>query len=520
MTENSQLKYFIYTRKSSDEGNKQVQSLETQERLCFELAKNNDLTVVDILKEAKSAMDDGNRPTFDLLISKIKSGEANALIVVDIDRLARNLVEAGFLYKLMETGFIKEIRTLSKDFNAVSDLFYMGFEFLRATQYSRDLSVKVKRGVQTKLLKGEYPSYAPIGYVNIDRKIYPDPIRSIYIKKAYELYATGTYSEKALVNILFEDGFRTRVGNKKVVKAVIHRILTDPVYRGDIRRSGVIYEGIHEGIITRELFERVQDVLKGKNRAKKRTHEFLYRGYLTCAVCGCNITATQKGDKYKYYYCTNGKGLCSEHKDYMDEEDIQDLVVVSFTDIIKDRKLADLSLETYGQELLEQGGNQITIKQNLETQLKNIETKLSNLLDAFIDNSIDKITYNNKQNALKSEKLLIQEQLNKLPKETPQTTLEKLKTLKEYCYDLPNMFGEGEEPVKSDLLKSVLWKMSIQNKQIASVQYNMPFQRLAEASKSDDFDNWRRGRDSNPRDLCRSNGFQDHRTRPLCDPSG
>ncbi len=491
MTENNQLKYFIYTRKSSDEGNKQVQSLETQERLCFELAKNNNLFVVDILKEAKSAMEDGNRPTFDLLITKIKAEEANALIVVDIDRLARNLVEAGFLYKLMETGFIKEIRTLNKNFTAVSDLFYMGFEFLRATQYSRDLSVKVKRGVQTKLLKGEYPSYAPIGYVNINRKIYPDPIRSVYIKRAYELYATNTYSEKALVNILFEEGFRTRVGNKKVVKAVIHRILTDPVYRGDIRRSGMIYEGIHEAIVSRELFERVQAVLKGKNRAKKRTHDFLYRGYLTCAVCGCNITATQKGEKYKYYYCTNGKGLCSEHKDYLNETDIQDLVAFSFKDIIKDKKLADLSLETYGKELLEQGGNQITIKQNLESQLKNIETKLSNLLDAFIDNSIDKTTYNNKQNALKSEKLLIQEQLAKLPKEMPQTTLEKLRTLKEYCYDLPNMFTAGEELVKSDLLKSVLWKMSIQNKQIASVQYNLPFQRLAEASKSGDLNNWR-----------------------------
>ncbi len=490
--ENNQNKYFIYTRKSSDETNKQVQSLETQERLCFELAKNNNLTVVDILKESRSAMDDGNRPVFDLLIERIKKGDANAVIIVDIDRLARNLVEAGFLYKLMETGFLKEIKTLSKTFSDTADLFYMGFEFLRATQYSRDLSVKVKRGVQTKLLKGEYPSYAPIGYVNINRKIYPDPIRSVYIKKAYELYATNTYSEKAVTNILFEEGFKTRVGNKKVVKAVIHRILTDPVYRGDIKRSGMIYEGIHEGIVSRELFERVQNVLKGKNRAKKRTHDFLYRGYLTCAICGCNITATQKGDKYKYYYCTNGKGLCSEHKDYMAETDIQDLVALSFTDIIKDKKLADLSLETYGKELLEQGGSQITIKHNLESQFKNIDTKLSNLLDAFIDNSIDKATYNNKQNTLKSEKLLIQEQLAKLPKETPQTTLEKLKTLKEYCYDLPNMFIEGEEPVKSDLLKSVLWKMSIQNKQIASVQYNLPYQRLAEASKSGDLNNWRR----------------------------
>jgi len=80
----------------------------------------------------------------------------------------------------------------------------MGFEFLRATQYSSDLSEKVKRGVKTKLLKGEYPSYAPIGYINKDRKIYPDPIRALHIKRAYELYATNEYSEKEIVNILYK----------------------------------------------------------------------------------------------------------------------------------------------------------------------------------------------------------------------------------------------------------------------------------------------------------------------------
>lgn len=497
MQENNTNKYFIYTRKSSEESSKQVQSLETQERYCFDLAKNNSLHIVDVLKESKSAMDDGNRPVFDLLIEKIKQGEANAIIVVDIDRLARNLVEAGFLYKLMETGILKEIRTLNKTFSDTADLFYMGFEFLRATQYSRDLSEKVKRGVETKLLKGEYPSYAPIGYVNRDKKIFPDPLRASHIKRAFELYATNEYSEKDIVNILYKEGFRTRVANKKVLKSGIHRILTDPVYRGDIRRCGVIYEGIHEPLVSRELFERVQDVLKGKNRAKKRTHKFLYRGYMTCAVCGCKLTATKKGNKYKYYYCTNGKGLCSEHRDYMNESHIETLVSKLFSEIIIDKEMADISLESYGKELLKQGGNYEKIKQNLESQLKNIETKLSNLLDVYIEGNIDKDTYNKKQNDLTSEKLLIKEQLNKLPKESAQTTLEKLRKFKKYCYDLQKLFDNGLDDVKADLLKSVLWKLYIKNKEIASYQYNKPFAWVHSASKKGDFNNWRRVQDSN-----------------------
>lgn len=167
----------------------------------------------------------------------------------------------------------------------------------------------------------------------------------------------------------------------------------------------MIYEGIHEVIVSRELFERVQDVLKGKNRAKKRKHEFLYRGYMTCAVCGCKLTATQKGENYKYYYCTNGKGLCSEHKDYMNESHVESLVSKLFGNIIVDKEMADLSLESYGKELLKQCSNHEAVKKSLESQLKTIETKLSNLLDVYIGGNIDKNTYNEKQNYLKSEKI-------------------------------------------------------------------------------------------------------------------
>ena len=519
MQEINNNKYFIYIRKSSEESSKQVQSLETQERYCFDLAKNRSLEVVDILKESRSAMNDGNRPVFNLLIERLKKGEANAVIVVDIDRLARNLIESGFLYKLMETDVLKEIVTLNKTFSITTGLSYMAFEFVQATQYSRDLAEKVKRGIQTKLLNGEYPSYAPIGYINRDRKIYPDQLRAFHIKRAYELYSTNEYSEKKVVNILYQEGFRTRVGNKRVVKSVIHRILTDPVYRGDIRRSGIIYEGVHEGIVSRELFERVQDVLKGKNRAKKYTHEFLYRGYMTCAVCGCKLTAAQKSDKYRYYYCTNGKGLCSEHKDYMTEPEVETLVSNLFGNIIIDKEMADLSLESYGQELLKQGSNHETIKKNLTSQLKTIETKLSNLLDIYIEGNIDKGVYNKKQNNLKSEELLIKEHLNKLPKESAQETLENLQKFKNYCYTIQNLFDSGVDTVKSDLLKSTLWKLNIKNKEIVSYQYNKPYELIHLASKKGDFNNWRRGWDLNPRYPCGYSSFQDYRTRPLCDPS-
>ena len=198
---------------------------------------------------------------------------------------------------------------------------------------------------------------------------------------------------------------------------------------------------------------------------------------------------------------------------------IESLMSKLMASVITDRNLADLSLESYGKELLKQGSNHINVKNTLERQLKTVETKISNLLDVYIEGSINKTIYDKKHNALKSEKLLIEEQLNKLPKETAETTLEKLRNLKKYCYDLQKMFDNGDDDVKSDLLKSVLWKTSIQDREIASVQYNMPYKRLAEASKSDDIAIWRREWDSNPRATFVARRFPGEPIWPLSHPS-
>ena len=87
--------------------------------------------------------------------------------------------------------------------------------------------------------------------------------------------------------------------------------------------------------------------------------------------------------------------------------------------------------------------------------------------------------------------------------------MEKPKNFKEYCYDLQKLFDGDLDDVKSDLLKSALWNLSIRDKQIASAQYKLPYQELAVASKSNDIDFWRRGWDSNPCVGCPTLGFRD-----------
>lgn len=273
-------KYFIYCRKSSEEQTKQVQSLSTQKRLLADVVKHNSLHVVDSFFESKSAKDPNNRPVFLKMIERIRTGDANSILVLHTDRLSRNLAEAGVLINLFDTGILKEIRTPTNIYQASRDFFYAGFDFLVATQYSRDLSIKVKEGVESKLKKGIYPAYAPIGYLNRDGGIVPDPNTVHHIQTLYTLAGTGEYSLKDMTETLFNAGFRSR-SNKKVYKSKIQSILNNPIYYGTIRYAGKEYPGIHEPIISKAQFDRAKTALENRLRPKKQKHDFLYRSYLT-----------------------------------------------------------------------------------------------------------------------------------------------------------------------------------------------------------------------------------------------
>lgn len=492
------MKYFVYCRKSSEEESKQIQSLETQETILLDYATKNNLSIVEVIKESKSAKTDGNRPLFSSMIERIQRKEADGLLVAHVDRLSRNGIECGQLTKLVDMGLLKEIRTPERVYSTYIDLMYIGFDFIFAEHYSRALSVRVREGIQTKLNRGEYSSFAPIGYVNKLGKIYPDKNQSLLIKTAYNLYSTGNYSLKSLKEYLFNNGFRTRSG-QKIAKASVYRILTDPVYTGLIKRHNKIYQGIHQPIITQTIFDQVQVVFNGLNRTKTQTHDFLYRPYLSCAVCGCKMTASRKKLVYDYYYCTNGRGVCSQHRKYLTHARVEDIFQGLVDNFSLDEEKARLSFEAYSQDLRSATNLESSSVALLQNQINIINKKLNDLLDILLDKKITQEQYDLKFKKLSNDQVVLKNQLKKLKPQNIETTLELVENVKNEAVELSEMFREGNNEVKSDLLNGLLWNLRIKDGEIASVQYKKPFAYLENLSKTDDFDLMRRGRDLNSR---------------------
>jgi len=275
------MKYILYARKSTEQEERQAMSIPAQINELSRMGEKLGFQIDKVYQESMSAKKVG-RPIFNEMLAYIEKQKDCVVVAWKPDRLSRNIVDAGMIINLLENGNIKEIRTIDKVItdNPI-DKFMLVIDFGVGKKYSDDLSVNVKRGNRAKLESGGWPSSAPFGYLNnkADKTLSLDPPRASFVKKLFELYATGGYSLKDVTNLLYEQGFRTR-GGFKVCKSKVHTILSNPFYYGIMVKDGKYYPGRHEPVISKELFDNAQNVLFGKTHSKKQKLFFPYRGFL------------------------------------------------------------------------------------------------------------------------------------------------------------------------------------------------------------------------------------------------
>jgi site-specific DNA recombinase len=298
-----------YIRVSTEEQAKHGYSIEAQRQILQDYAKGHELEIVHEFQESKSAFKPG-RPEFKKMLALLKRRRSiTAVLCYKIDRIARNLQDYSALDEMAGVSIISATEALPE--NSTGKLIgTVQAAFSRF--YSEQLGERVSLGMQTKVQKGFWPTRAPIGYVN-DRDtktIVRDPERAHLIREIFEIYARGDLPLSELVQWTRTRGFSTRAG-KPLSKSELHKLLTNPAYCGRIPWKGVLYEGVHEPIVSKALFNRVQERLRGRSHPRT-ARLFPYRGLLQCGYCGCKITASLEKKKYIYYHCTHGRGKCRQ----------------------------------------------------------------------------------------------------------------------------------------------------------------------------------------------------------------
>jgi len=401
------MRYFLYARKSTDEEDRQILSIEAQVTEVKEYAIKENLTIIREFIESKSAKVPG-RPIFNEMISLLEKGKAEGILAWHPDRLARNSLDGGKIIYLIDKGVINDLKFPTYRFdNTAQGKFMLSIAFGQSKYYIDNLSENIKRGIRQKVRNGVYPSMAPVGYLNdpITRSIIIDRDKAPLVRKIFELYSTGEYTLTRLKDTISSLGFTTR-NNKLIGESKLFLILTNPFYYGMFKYWGESFEATHEPIITKKLFEKCQGVLKKRGKPRYSKRAFVFRGLMKCGECGRMITA-EIHKEFTYYRCTKRNTICSQK--YIREEDLTKQIRGIFQKVSLCDDWTSEILKELEKDRLRDVRSSHPHQQNLEREITSIESKINRLIDLYLEGSISKDDYTKKKAELLNKKKTLQE---------------------------------------------------------------------------------------------------------------
>jgi DNA invertase Pin-like site-specific DNA recombinase len=316
------VKYCLYARKSTEQEDKQVLSIDSQIAEMEKMAANDGLEIAIRKKESHSAKEAGQRPVFNEIVEELKQGKFNGILTWAPDRIARNAGDLGRIVDLMDQKRLVEIRTYGQKFmNTPNDKFMLMILGSQAKLENDNKVINVRRGLRARAAMGLRPSVAPTGYLNSKNKdekcqVIVDPLRAPVVKQMFEKVAYENYSGRRIYRWLKEIDFKNKNG-KYITLGNIYRMLRMTFYYGVFEYpvdSGEWYTGKHTPIISKELFDAVQEKIKVEKK-KAYGREFAFTRMFHCAYCGSGITAEEKIKELKdggfnahiYYRCTKVK---------------------------------------------------------------------------------------------------------------------------------------------------------------------------------------------------------------------
>ena len=462
--------YFSYVRVSTPRQGQQSTSLAEQTAAIERYSKTWKLEIVKRFEERETAAKTG-RPIYLDMVRGLKRGAAAGVIIHKIDRSARNLRDWAELGSLIDLGIEVHFANESLDLNSRGGRLSADIQAVVASDYVRNLREETIKGIRGRIKQGFYPFPAPLGYKDIGQAKAKeiDPVSGPLMREAYELYSTGNYSLITLTEEIYRLGLRNKKGGK-LSKNALHVCLRNPFYMGLLKLSTLseVYAGRHVPIVTKALFDKVQELFAGKGAKKKVTHFFVYRRCIRCERCK-NFLVGEHQKGHVYYRC---------HTPSCPQGSIrEELVDHQLSEILKKIEFAPSELAFFEKEILKfQESEPKRIderKRQIVAQIQLIASRLDRLADAYMDGVFDRETYSSKKEIVVKERIELVENLNGLNAYSGEN-LERLREFLELAKSAYSSFKSAVGLERRQFVEIVSSNLFARDK-VLSVKLNAPF---------------------------------------------
>ena len=362
--------YIRLSQEDSDNGIDKIESnsVTSQKKLINEFIEdNNDLKIFNTYVDDGFSGTDFERPAFQKLIEDMKNKYINCIVVKDLSRLGRNYSEAGNyiekIFPLFNVRFISVNDYIDSFKNPESvNTILVPFKNLINDEYARDVSIKIKSSLNSRKRQGEFigafPSYGYIKDTRDKHKLVIDEESAKIVKKIFEWKANEGLGDLSICHRLNDMGILNPTGykNKKLNQnynnfkmkkddyswcpSTVRNILKNDIYIGNItqgkrrtksykihkieqvpKEEWITVENMHEPIIEKELFEKVQGLKEVDTRVQKDGKISIWAGKLKCADCTRAMhkkySKNKTGKIYEYYICgtyrKKSNKMCTKH---------------------------------------------------------------------------------------------------------------------------------------------------------------------------------------------------------------
>ena len=479
-------KAVIYSRVSSEEQLKGL-SPEVQKESCIKWARQKGYEVVGVYQDGgKTGTKTVGRDGLEDMIIQCQAEKIDAALVVDTDRIARNEVDHFFIKNELRKGNTQLI-AINQPLNDTPEGQF--FETILAGTnafYSRLLGRKVRKSLERKCELGDFPGWAPLGYINVNKgteekphKIVEiDSIKGPHITEMFRLYSTGNYPVDTLVDLMYEKGLRSK-NNKRVYRSVLYSLLKNPFYLGMFRYNGEIIKGNHKPLTTSEIFDTCKRIstLHNQNACRRRKYQWLLNGFAYCQEDNTRLCGDWNRTKKSAYYHGNALRGCHHYTPLgsLEAQVVEQLGKIKFSEeftqqiIDKAKALLNRSREAKETEI-----------QGVQNAIKAIEAKRKVLEDALVDQVVDRETFKRKHSELTVDLQNRESELATIENQGG-FDIDATIAILDLVNNIKETFANANFEAKRHYLSMFFERIEVRDKKIAKVIYTPLFQSLIEA---------------------------------------